>query len=149
MAKKEASTKKSKNLKSSKTEKKTGKVKTGKKLRAAAQTSLQQKARSIADKQTRAEILRLIAGETGLSAKEVRSVFLCAADLAKRHIMKRGSGEFSIPEMALKIIRKTRPATKKRMGRNPKTGEAVMIPARSARQIVRVRVLKGLKEVLA
>ncbi len=105
--------------------------------------------RAISEKETRVEILRCIAEETGLTVKQVREVFLVARARAARHMMKRGSGEFSLPEMALKITRKTRPATKKRMGRNPKTGEAVMIPARPARQVIKVRVLKGLKEVIA
>ncbi|MDX1900907.1 MAG: HU family DNA-binding protein [Gammaproteobacteria bacterium] len=107
------------------------------------------KLKSISEKQTRVEILRAIAEETGLTAKQVKDVFATACAMAKRHMMKRGSGEFSIPEMAIKINRKTRPATKKRMGRNPRTGESVMIAARPKREVIKVRALKSLKEALA
>lgn len=62
--------------------------------------------------------------------------------------MKRGSGEFAVPDMGVKITRKTKPATKKRMGRNPKTGEAIVIAAKPKREVIRIRALKGLKEVL-
>jgi len=106
------------------------------------------KLKSITEKQTRLEILRAISEETGLTAKQVRDVFLTASTMAKRHLTKRGSGEFAIPEMGIKIMRKIRPATKKRMGRNPRTGEAVMIAARPKREVLKVRALKTLKEAL-
>src|SRR5436190_22081574 len=77
--------------------------------------------KAISKKQTRTEIIRHVSEETGLSPKQVRAVFMAVSALSKRHIMKRGSGEFAIPDMGVKIIRKTKPATKKRMGRNPKT----------------------------
>ncbi len=107
------------------------------------------KLKAIAEKQTRLEVLRIIAEETGLTAKQVREVFLAASHMAKCHMVKRGSGEFSVPEMGIKITRKVRPATKKRLGRNPKTGEAVMIAARPKREVIKVRALKALKEALA
>lgn len=114
----------------------------------AVKSSATTKLKSISEKQTRIDILRTIAEETGLTAKQVKDVFQTASSMAKRHIMKRGSGEFSIPEMAIKITRKTRPATKKRMGRNPRTGESVMIAARPKREVIKIRALKGLKEAL-
>lgn len=106
------------------------------------------KLKPLSEKQTRIEILRAIAEETGLTAKQVKDVFIAASTMGKRHMIKRGSGEFSIPEMGIKIARKTRPATKKRMGRNPRTGEAVMIAARPKREIIKIRALKTLKEAL-
>jgi nucleoid DNA-binding protein len=41
-----------------------------------------------------------------------------------------------------------KPATKERMGRNPATGEPMMIKAKPARTIVRVQPLKNLKEMV-
>jgi len=104
--------------------------------------------KAISKKQTRTEIIRHVSEETGLSPKQVRAVFMAVSALSKRHIMKRGSGEFAIPDMGVKIIRKTKPATKKRMGRNPKTGEAIVIAAKPKREVIRIRALKGLKEAL-
>jgi nucleoid DNA-binding protein len=111
-----------------------------------AQSSLQLKA--ITQKQTKSEILRNIAEQTGLTLKQVKEVFVSAGHIAKCHLIKRGSGEFSIPEMAIKVVRKTKPATKARQGRNPITGEAITIKAKPKREVIKVRPLKTLKEVL-
>jgi nucleoid DNA-binding protein len=52
----------------------------------------------------------------------------------------------SVPGIALKIKRVTRPATKARPGRNPATGETIMIKAKPARTVVKALALKSLKE---
>ncbi len=64
-------------------------------------------------------------------------------------MVKRGSGEFAIPEFSIKVVRKTKPARKAREGRNPATGETIMIAARPKREVISIRALKGLKEVLS
>lgn len=64
-------------------------------------------------------------------------------------MIKRGSGEFSIPELTIKVIRKTRLATKQDMGRNPLTGESIVIKAKPKKEVIKIRSLKALKEVLA
>lgn len=111
-------------------------------------TSAMQQLRAIPEKQTKVQILRAIAEETGLSLGQIKTVFTMAGHLAKCHITKRGSGEFAIPEMAIKIVRKTKPATKQRQGRNPMTGETITIAAKPKRDVIKVRPLKSLKEVL-
>ena len=65
-----------------------------------------------------------------------------------RHIMKRGSGEFKVPFMGVKVNRKTKPATKKRMGRNPATGEEMIIAAKPKRDVVKAMPLKVMKELI-
>lgn len=109
-------------------------------------TSLQLKA--IPEKQTKMQILRTIAEHSGLTAKQVRDVFAAAGHIAKCHIIKKGSGEFAIPEMAIKVVRKTKPATKQRQGRNPMTGETITIAAKPKRDVIKVRPLKSLKEAI-
>ncbi len=106
------------------------------------------KVSAIKDKQTQSQILTAIAEDTGLSKKEVQAVLESMGSLAHRHIMKRGSGEFKIPYMGVKVVRKTKPATKKRMGRNPATGEEMVIPAKPKREVVKAVPLKILKEVI-
>ena len=103
--------------------------------------------KAITAKQTKSHILKTIADETELSVKQVKAVFTAAGHLAKCHLIKKGSGEFSIPEMAVKIVRKTKPATKKREGRNPLTGDTIMIAAKPKREVIRVKPLKSLKEL--
>jgi nucleoid DNA-binding protein len=106
------------------------------------------KLKAIKDKQTQAQILASIAEETGIAKKDVKAVLESLGEHTHRHIMKRGSGEFKVPFMGVKINRKTKPATKKRMGRNPATGEAMEIAAKPKRDVVKAMPLKVLKELI-
>lgn len=104
--------------------------------------------KAIPQKQSKIQILKNIAEHTGLTLKQVKTVFTMAGHIAKCHIIKKGSGEFAIPEMAIKVVRKTKPATKKRQGRNPMTGETITIAAKPKRDVIKVRPLKSLKEAI-
>lgn len=104
--------------------------------------------KAITQKQTQSQILKDIAEKTELSIKQVRSVLIETSYLAKCHLVKKGSGEFLIPEMAIKLVRKTKPATKKREGRNPATGETILIAAKPKSEVIRIRPLKALKEIV-
>jgi len=104
--------------------------------------------KAITEKQTKGQIIKAIATETGLTLGQVKAVFCTAGHMAKCHLIKRGSGEFAIPEMAIKVVRKTKPATKSRQGRNPMTGETITIAAKPKRDVIKVRPLKTLKDVL-
>jgi nucleoid DNA-binding protein len=104
--------------------------------------------KSIAGRQTKTQIIQSIAEETGVPRKDVAAVFTTLGQLIQRHMQKRGSGEFSIPETGVKIRRVRKPATKKRMGRNPATGEPIEISAKPARTVVKVSALKALKDTL-
>jgi nucleoid DNA-binding protein len=123
-----------------------------KKVRKAAHKSKAQNAsaqlKAISQKQTKMQILRCISEQTGLTLAQVRNVFAAAGHIAKCHLIKRGSGEFAVPEMAIKVVRKTKPASKAREGRNPLTGETIMIAAKPKRDVIKVRPLKALKEVI-
>jgi nucleoid DNA-binding protein len=84
---------------------------------------------------------------TGLSRKQIASVFDELTNLIKRDVGKKGPGVFALPGL-LKIKRVNKPATKARQGRNPATGEPMMIKAKPARTIVRAQPLKSLKEMV-
>jgi nucleoid DNA-binding protein len=103
---------------------------------------------SIATRQTKTQILQAIADQTQLTRKQVADVFSSLGGLVKRHMQRRGSGEFSIPETGVKIRRVRKPARKARMGRNPATGEAIKIAAKPASTVVKVVPLKALKDTL-
>ena len=102
--------------------------------------------KSIAQKQTKTQILTAIAEDTGLARKDVAAVFSSMSDLITRHVMKRGSGEFSIPDCGIKVRRVVKPRTKARMGRNPATGEEIKIAAKPAKTVVKLTALKALKD---
>jgi nucleoid DNA-binding protein len=128
-----------------KTAKKTAK-KAAKKKVAAKKVAAAPRLKSITEKQTKTQILTAIAEDTGLSRKEVADVFASMSSLITRHVQKRGSGEFSVPDCGIKIRRVIKPRTKARMGRNPATGEAIKIAAKPAKTVVKVTALKALKD---
>jgi nucleoid DNA-binding protein len=68
--------------------------------------------------------------------------------LIERHIKKRATGQFTLPGL-MKIEVKRKPATKARKGINPFTGEETMFKAKPARNVVKVRPLKKMKDMVA
>ncbi|NNF15886.1 MAG: DNA-binding protein [Gammaproteobacteria bacterium] len=96
---------------------------------------------------TKSEILAHLSDKTGLTRKEVSSVFENLEGLIKKNLGRRGPGVFTMPGlMKIKVVRK--PATKSRKGRNPFTGEDMIFKAKPARNVVKVLALKGLKEMV-
>ncbi len=102
--------------------------------------------KAIPAKQTKTQIIAVISEETGLSKKDVAAVFGSLNGLISGHLQRKGSGEFSIPDIGVKVRRIIKPRTKARMGRNPATGEAIKIPAKPAKTVVKVTALKALKD---
>ena len=96
---------------------------------------------------TKSEILQSLSTGTGLSRKQVAGVFDEITKLIKRDLGKKGPGVFTLPGL-LKLKRVVKPATKARMGKNPFTGEAMMIKAKPARTAVKAMALKNLKEMV-
>lgn len=125
--------------------KKTAK-KTAKKKVAAAKTAAAPRLKAITEKQTKTQILSTISEETGLPRKDVAAVFTSLNSLVTRHLQRRGSGEFTIPDTGIKVRRVVKPKTKARMGRNPATGEAIKIAAKPAKTVVKLTALKALKD---
>jgi len=96
---------------------------------------------------TKSEILGHLSEKTGMTRKEVASVFENLEGMIKKNLGRRGPGVFTIPGlMKIKVVRK--PATKSRKGRNPFTGEDMIFKAKPARNVVKVLALKGLKEMV-
>lgn len=96
---------------------------------------------------TKSEILGGIADQTGLTKKQVGSVFDALSGMIQRDLKKNGPGVFSVPGlMKIKVVRK--PATKARKGTNPFTGEEMVFKAKPARNVVKVQALKNLKDMV-
>ena len=115
--------------------------------KAAAPKAAPKKATAIATKQTKTQIIAAIAEDTGMTKKEINTVFASLADLVERHMKKRGSGEFTIPEVGVKLRRIKKPAVKARKGINPFTGEETMFKAKPATNVVKAAALKKLKDM--
>jgi len=96
---------------------------------------------------TKSAILDEIAGKTGLNKKQVSSVFDELTTLIERHIKKGAVGQVALPGL-MKIEAKRKPATKARKGINPFTGEETVFKARPARNVVKIRPLKKVKDMV-
>lgn len=95
---------------------------------------------------TKSEILNYIAERTELGKKDVAGVFEALGEIMHRHLCKRSVGEFTVPGL-MKCRVQRKPATKARKGINPFTKEEMMFKAKPARNVVKVRPLKKLKEM--
>jgi len=96
---------------------------------------------------TKSEIYRELADKTGLTRKQVVSVFDGMSGMIKKDLGKRGPGVFTVPGLLkVKVVRK--PATKARKGINPFTGEEMMFKAKPARNVVKAVALKALKDMV-
>jgi nucleoid DNA-binding protein len=100
-------------------------------------------------KQTKSQILSAIAEDTGLSKKDAAAVLDSLAALAQSHLKNRGSGEFTVPSLGIKLRRVIKPARKARMGVNPFTGQEMMFKAKPATTSVKATALKVLKDSVA
>ena len=96
---------------------------------------------------TKSATFQRIAEATSMSRKQVATFFDELGKLIKNELGKKGPGVFNVPGL-LKIKRVEKPATKARQGRNPATGEPMMIKAKPARTVVRAQPLKSLKEMV-
>lgn len=118
---------------------------------AAAKVKVTQPLSKVAQKvkkaRTKSDIFGILAETSGLSKKEIVQVFENLQELINIDLGKKGPGVFNFPGL-MKIVRVTKPATKARKGINPFTKEPMVFKAKPARNVVKVRALKGLKEMV-
>ena len=105
------------------------------------------KTTAISKKMSKAAVLTELAQATNLTRAEVGSVLEGMELLIERHIKKRSVGEFTISGL-VKIKKVRKKATRRRTGRNPKTGEQIQIPAKPAYNRIRVSALGKLKKMV-
>ena len=104
-------------------------------------------AKKAAKSRTKSGLMNEIAEATELSRKNVIAVFEALGDVIKHDLGKKGPGTFVIPGlMKIRVIKK--PATKARKGKNPFTGEMMTFKAKPARNVVRIRPLRALKDMV-
>ena len=97
---------------------------------------------------TKTEVFSSIAESTGLSKRDVSNVFDALADQIKKALSSRGPKSFTIHGVC-KVVVQHKPATKERQGTNPFTGEPTTFKAKPARNVVKIRPLKKLKDMVA
>jgi nucleoid DNA-binding protein len=96
---------------------------------------------------TKSQFITAVAEATELSKKEVAAVFDATADILKADLGKRGPGVVNIAGM-MKVVKQHKPAQPRRKGINPFTKEEQWFKAKPARNVVKVRPLKSLKDLV-
>jgi len=92
-----------------------------------------------ATKLTQSQIVKELAGSSGMPTKAAKQFMTNLAELAVRETKK--NGVFIIPGIG-RLVRVDRKA---RTGRNPATGETIKIPAK---KVVKFRVAKSVKDAI-
>ena len=102
--------------------------------------------KAAAKARTKSEIYATLAESADVTRKQVAAMFDGMATMMKKDLT-RGPKVFSVPGlMKVTVIHKL--ATKARKGINPFTGEPTIFKAKPARKVVKVRALKGLKDMV-
>jgi nucleoid DNA-binding protein len=96
---------------------------------------------------TKTEVLTILSEHAGISKKEVSAVFDTMQSMIVADLKKGNAGAFNIPGM-LKVTVQRKPATKARKGINPFTKEETVFKAKPARNVIKVRPLKALKDAV-
>jgi nucleoid DNA-binding protein len=96
---------------------------------------------------TKSQIMTYMSEQAGISKKEAVAAYDALTGLLAAHLQSKKVGTFAFPGLAkCVVIRK--PATKARKGTNPFTGEPTVFKAKPARNVVKVRALKALKDMV-
>lgn len=96
---------------------------------------------------SKGEVYRTLAEQSGVTRAQVSRMFDVMTAMIEKDLGKSGPGVFNVPGM-MKVVVQRKPATKARKGVNPFTGEEMMFKAKPARNVVKVRPLKGLKALV-
>lgn len=96
---------------------------------------------------TKSAMFQTLADKTELSRKQIASVFEALTDYIHEQLGKKGPGVVNVVGL-LKIKKVEKKATPARPGRNPQTGETIMIAAKPKRTVVKALALKSLKEMV-
>lgn len=94
---------------------------------------------------TKAQLISDIATKTDLSKTQVTAVFDAISVIVK-HELKAGNPIAILGLVKITLNKKS--ASPARPGRNPFTGADIIIKAKPARNVVKVRALKALKDMV-
>ena len=97
---------------------------------------------------TKTEFVQQISDESGVARKEVGQVLSAMEKVIGTQLSKKGPGMVAIPGL-MKVTKIEKPATPERKGINPFTKQEQVFKAKPARNVVKVRPLKKLKEMVS
>lgn len=97
---------------------------------------------------SKSQIISHLATVTEVKKKDISSLLDAITHLMEAHLENKGPGEFNFAGLfKCRVVRK--PATKARNGVNPFTGQPTVFAAKPARNVLKIRPLKKLKEIVA
>lgn len=98
------------------------------------------------------EVIKAIVDELGWDAanarSEVRDVLAAVSIVAIKQLRMEGIGKITIPGLNIKMELIRKPAVEAHPGRNPFTGEEIMVAAKPARNVVKIKPMKKLKDAV-
>ncbi|MBM3779225.1 MAG: HU family DNA-binding protein [Acidimicrobiia bacterium] len=87
----------------------------------------------------KSELFSYFADRFEMKRTQAREFFDALTELSEKELKR--AGEFTLPGMVKLVVQKR----KARMGRNPATGEAIKIPAKT---VLKARITKPLKDAV-
>ena len=96
---------------------------------------------------SKSQFVTTLAEKSGLNKKQATSALDTINAMVAQQLGKRGPGEVIIPGL-LNINVVDKPATPQHEGVNPFTKEPMTYKAKAARKVIRVRLLKALKDAV-
>lgn len=103
--------------------------------------------KSVSKAYTKSQIMTYMSEQAGITKKEAVASYDALIGLLSAHLKSKKVGHFAFPGIAKCLIHR-KPATKARKGINPFTGEPAVFKAKPARNVVKVRALKALKDMV-
>ncbi len=97
------------------------------------------------NRMSKTELVEAIANQTGLEKKQVNTVLDSLNQIIYKEL--KAEHEVVIPGL-LKLVTVKKPAVPAREGINPFTKEKTMFKAKPARQVIKPRPLKALKDAI-
>lgn len=96
---------------------------------------------------TKSQLQKVISDAVGITKKQVSMTLEMLGKVINAHIRTGAVGSIKL-EGLMKVERVHKPAKKARKGVNPFTGEEMMFQAKPAHNVVKIRALKKLKEMV-
>jgi len=96
---------------------------------------------------SKSQFVTAVAEKSGLNQKQISSALDAINVITVEQLSKRGPGEVLIPGL-LKLNVVDKPATSQHEGVNPFTKEPMTYKAKPAHKVIKVRLLKALKDAV-
>jgi len=106
------------------------------------------KASAVQKSMTKTQVFSEISEDTGLTKKQVASVFDALSSVIDRHVRKRAVGQFTLPGLLkIKTVKKPARPARKNVPNPFKPGELMDVAAKPATTKVKILPLKKLKDM--